>query len=53
MVLSRWKELDVGKLAMGYGLLQLPTMSELKRGTLSIENFKPMDGIDFMAIRYK
>eukprot|EP00249_Psilotum_nudum_P014508 c24857_g1_i1 orf=83-1495(+) len=27
----RWKELEVGKIAMGYGLLQLPAMSELKR----------------------
>ncbi|GAY40498.1 hypothetical protein CUMW_052370 [Citrus unshiu] len=26
----RWKELEVGKLAMGYGLLQLPSMSEGK-----------------------
>jgi ATP-dependent RNA helicase DDX55/SPB4 len=47
------KELDVGKLAMGYGLLQLPTMSELKRGILSVENFKPVEGVDFTAIRYK
>lgn len=49
----RWKELEVGKLAMGYGLLRLPTMPELKRGTLSSANFKAIEGIDLKSIRYK
>eukprot|EP00250_Pteridium_aquilinum_P020533 c24851_g2_i1 orf=38-1573(-) len=49
----RWKELEVGKLATGYGLLQLPAMPELKRGTLSNANFEPVEGIDLMTIKYK
>lgn len=49
----RWKELELGKLAMGYGLLQLPTMPELKRGTLSGAHFKPVEGINFMSIKYR
>lgn len=51
--LCRWKELEVGKLAMGYGLLQLPAMPEIKRGTLSSANFEPVKGIDLMSIKYK
>lgn len=49
----RWKELEVGKLAMGCGLLQLPSMPELKRRTLSTDGFVPVEGIDLGAIKYK
>eukprot|EP01018_Ginkgo_biloba_P010644 Gb_12810 [translate_table: standard] len=49
----RWKELEVGKLGMGYGLLQLPTMTELKRNALSTDGFVPVDDIDLAAITYK
>ncbi|KAJ7526177.1 hypothetical protein O6H91_17G085700 [Diphasiastrum complanatum] len=49
----RWKELELGKLAMGYGLLQLPSMPELKRKTFSVADFVPVTGIDFTSIRYK
>ncbi|CAM6098676.1 unnamed protein product [Calypogeia fissa] len=49
----RWKQLEAGKAAMGYGLLQLPTMSEFKRGALSAEGFTPVQGVDLAAIPYK
>ncbi|KAI6676136.1 hypothetical protein NL676_036932 [Syzygium grande] len=35
----RWKELEVVKLAMGYGLLQLPGMPEVKNHSLSTKGF--------------
>jgi hypothetical protein len=38
---------------MGYGLLQLPTMTEFKRGALTAENFTPVQGVDLAAIPYK
>ncbi|KAF2571809.1 hypothetical protein F2Q70_00006596 [Brassica cretica] len=31
----RWKSLEIGKLAMGYGLLRFPSVSEVKQGRLS------------------
>ncbi|KAH9322425.1 hypothetical protein KI387_017064, partial [Taxus chinensis] len=49
----RWKELEVGKLAMGYGLLQLPSMTELKRRAFSTDGFVPVEGLDLGAIKYK
>ncbi|XP_020519952.1 DEAD-box ATP-dependent RNA helicase 18 isoform X3 [Amborella trichopoda] len=49
----RWKELDIGKLGMGYGLLQLPSMPELKRYSLSTNNFTPVNDIDLSEIKYK
>ncbi|GJY86266.1 DEAD-box ATP-dependent RNA helicase 18 [Tanacetum coccineum] len=35
----RWKDLEIGKLGMGFGLLQLPPMSEVKQSSLSTEGF--------------
>ncbi|GJU35239.1 DEAD-box ATP-dependent RNA helicase 18 [Tanacetum coccineum] len=35
----RWKDLEIGKLGMGSGLLQLPPMSEVKQSSLSTEGF--------------
>lgn len=49
----RLKELEAGKVAMGYGLLQLPAMPELKRGTISSAEFEPVEGINLMSIKYK
>ncbi|XP_010558064.1 PREDICTED: DEAD-box ATP-dependent RNA helicase 18 [Tarenaya hassleriana] len=49
----RWKELEIGKLAMGYGLFQLPSMPEVKNHKLSIDGFTPAEGINFEAIKYK
>lgn len=49
---DRWKELELGKIGMGYGLLQLPSMPELKRGVLSSADFVPVD-IDTASIPYK
>ncbi|KAI5075534.1 hypothetical protein GOP47_0009610 [Adiantum capillus-veneris] len=49
----RLKELEAGKVAMGYGLLQLPAMPELKRGTLSSADFEPIEGIDLASIKYR
>ncbi|MCO5556446.1 hypothetical protein L7F22_009995 [Adiantum nelumboides] len=49
----RLKELEAGKVAMGYGLLQLPAMPELKRGTISSADFDPVEDIDLTSIKYK
>ncbi|XP_020081970.1 DEAD-box ATP-dependent RNA helicase 18 isoform X1 [Ananas comosus] len=49
----RWKELEIGKLAMGYGLLQIPSMPEVKHHSLSVDEFSPVDDIDVMQIKYK
>ncbi|XP_038891300.1 DEAD-box ATP-dependent RNA helicase 18 [Benincasa hispida] len=49
----RWKELEIGKLAMGYGLLQLPLMPEVKHHSLSTEGFVPVEDINFEEVKYK
>ncbi|RRT39818.1 hypothetical protein B296_00058865, partial [Ensete ventricosum] len=49
----RWKELEIGKLAMGYGLLQIPSMPEVKHHSLSIDGFSPVDDVDLTQIKYK
>lgn len=49
----RWKELEIGKLAMAYGLLQLPLMSEVKRHSLSTEGFVPIEDINFEEVKFK
>lgn len=49
----RWKELEIGKLGMGFGLLQLPTMSEMKHHSLSTEGFTPVEDIKLEDIKYK
>ncbi|KAL2248947.1 UNVERIFIED_CONTAM: DEAD-box ATP-dependent RNA helicase 18 [Sesamum indicum] len=49
----RWKELEIGKLGMGYGLLQLPSMPEVKNHSLSTEGFVPVEDINLEDIKYK
>ncbi|KAL5974937.1 hypothetical protein ACLOJK_031613 [Asimina triloba] len=49
----RWKELQIGKLAMGYGLLRLPSMPEVKHHSLSTDGFTPADDTDVAQIKYK
>ncbi|CAH2074012.1 unnamed protein product [Thlaspi arvense] len=49
----RWKGLEIGKLAMGYGLLYLPSMSEVKQHRLSGEGFTPVEGVKFEDIKFK
>ncbi|KAJ7959598.1 RNA helicase [Quillaja saponaria] len=49
----RWKELEIGKLAMGYGLLQLPAMPEVKNHSLSTEGFIPIEDINFEEVKYR
>ncbi|PKI39515.1 hypothetical protein CRG98_039985 [Punica granatum] len=49
----RWKELEIGKLAMGYGLLQLPGTPEVKLHSLSTEGFTPVEDINLEDIKYK
>ncbi|CAL5404687.1 unnamed protein product [Camellia sinensis] len=49
----RWKELEVGKLGMGFGLLQLPLLSEVKRYSLSTAGFAPVKNIILEEIKYK
>ncbi|KAK4489297.1 hypothetical protein RD792_005101 [Penstemon davidsonii] len=49
----RWKELELGKLGMGCGLLQLPCVPEVKRHSLSIEGFVPVPDINLEEIKFK
>ncbi|KAL2634811.1 hypothetical protein R1flu_006290 [Riccia fluitans] len=49
----RWKQLELGRVAMGYGLLQLPSMPELRRGVLTAEHFVSIQGLDVDKIKYK
>ncbi|WCJ39991.1 DEAD-box ATP-dependent RNA helicase 18 [Euphorbia peplus] len=49
----RWKELEVGKLGMGYGLLQLPSTSELNNHSLSNIGFTPAEDVKLEDIKFK
>ncbi|KAM3285181.1 DEAD-box ATP-dependent RNA helicase 18 [Capsicum chacoense] len=49
----RWKELEIGKLGMGYGLLQLPSVPEVKRHSLSTKGFTSVTDINLDDIKYK
>ncbi|MCL7037068.1 hypothetical protein MKW94_015203 [Papaver nudicaule] len=49
----RLKELEVGKLAMGFGLLKLPSMPELKNHLLITEGFVPVEDVNVHEIKYK
>ncbi|AES71227.2 putative RNA helicase [Medicago truncatula] len=49
----RWKELEIGKLATGHGLLQLPLVPEIKRHSLSTVGFEPVKDINFEEIRFR
>ncbi|XP_062182420.1 DEAD-box ATP-dependent RNA helicase 18 [Phragmites australis] len=49
----RWKDLEIGKLAMEYGLLQIPSMPEVKHHSLSLEGFIPINDVDVTQIKYK
>ncbi|CDP19743.1 unnamed protein product [Coffea canephora] len=48
-----WKELEIGKLGMGYGLLQLPAMHNLEHHNLSTKGFTPLEDICLDEIKYK
>ncbi|KMZ57393.1 ATP-dependent RNA helicase-like protein [Zostera marina] len=48
--LTAWQELEFGKLAMGYGLLQIPSISEVKHKSMG---FIPVEDIDFSEIKYR
>ncbi|CAN1812100.1 DEAD-box ATP-dependent RNA helicase 18 [Linum perenne] len=49
----RWKELEIGKLGMGFGLLQLPSMPEVKHYSLSTEGFIPVEDLNLEEIKFK
>ncbi|XP_050209644.1 DEAD-box ATP-dependent RNA helicase 18 [Mercurialis annua] len=49
----RWKELEIGKLGMGHGLLQLPAMPEVKHYSLSTVGFTPAEDIKWEEIKFK
>lgn len=49
----KWKQLEAGLAAMGFGLLQLPSMPELKRNVMSVAGFQPAKGVDVSSISYK
>lgn len=53
LIIYRWKELEVGKLGMGYGLLQLPLMSEVKLNGLSTDGFIRVEGVKLQEIKFK
>lgn len=45
--------MEAGRAAMGYGILQLPSMPELKRGIVSVTGFVPAEGVDVNSITFK
>ncbi|XP_076901848.1 DEAD-box ATP-dependent RNA helicase 18-like [Bidens hawaiensis] len=49
----RWKDLEIGKLGMGYGLLQLPSMSEVKQNSLSTDGFIAVKDLNLEEIKFK
>lgn len=49
----RWKDLEIGKLGMGYGLLQLPSMSEVKQNSLSTDGFIAVEDLNLEEIKFK
>nr|KAJ0187588.1 hypothetical protein LSAT_V11C900481610 [Lactuca sativa] len=49
----RWKDLEIGKLGMGYGLLQLPSMSEVKQNSLSTAGFIAVEDLNLEEIKFK
>ncbi|KAM0034408.1 putative RNA helicase [Helianthus debilis subsp. tardiflorus] len=49
----RWKDLEIGKLGMGYGLLQLPSMSEVKQNSLSTDGFIAVEDLNLAEIKFK
>ncbi|GFP86569.1 dead-box ATP-dependent RNA helicase 18 [Phtheirospermum japonicum] len=49
----QWKILEIGKLGMGFGLLQLPSMPEVKHHSLSTKGFVPCEDIKVEEIKYK
>ncbi|GAB2214312.1 hypothetical protein Droror1_Dr00018655 [Drosera rotundifolia] len=48
----RLKDLEIGKLAMGFGLLQLPSMPEVKHNSRANEGFTPVEDINLEEIKY-
>ncbi|PSS33280.1 DEAD-box ATP-dependent RNA helicase [Actinidia chinensis var. chinensis] len=49
----RWKELEIGKLGMGFGLLRLPSVPEVKHHSLSTQGFTPVEDIKLEEIKFK
>ncbi|KAL3650313.1 DEAD-box ATP-dependent RNA helicase 18 [Castilleja foliolosa] len=49
----KWKTLEIGKLGMGFGLLQLPSMPEVKHHSLSTKGFVPCEDIKVEEIKFK
>ncbi|XP_009764877.1 DEAD-box ATP-dependent RNA helicase 18 [Nicotiana sylvestris] len=49
----RWKELEIGKLGTGYGLLQLPSVPEVKHHSLSTKGFTAVEDINLEEIKFK
>ncbi|KAJ4911413.1 DEAD-box ATP-dependent RNA helicase 18 [Raphanus sativus] len=47
------KELEIGKLAMGYGLLYLPSISEVKQHRLYSDGFTPVEGFKLQDLKFK
>ncbi|RZC79302.1 hypothetical protein C5167_003518, partial [Papaver somniferum] len=50
-LIFKWKELEVGELAMGFGLLCLPKMSELKNRSLVTHGFVPDEDVNLAEIK--
>ncbi|KAH0667894.1 hypothetical protein KY285_029100 [Solanum tuberosum] len=47
-----WKELQIGKLGMGYGLLQLPSVPDVKHHSLFTKVFTAVEDINLEEIKY-
>ncbi|KAH0658179.1 hypothetical protein KY289_026927 [Solanum tuberosum] len=48
----RWKELQIGKLGMGYGLLQLPSVPDVKHHSLLTKVITAVEDINLEEIKY-
>ncbi|KAG9142761.1 hypothetical protein Leryth_005507 [Lithospermum erythrorhizon] len=48
-----WKKLEIGKLGMGYGLLRLPSMPDVKRRSLSTMGFIPVTNVNLDEIKFR
>lgn len=49
----RFKELEIGRLGMGFGLLKLPSIPDVKHHSISTEGFIPEQNINLEDIKFK
>ncbi|KAL1825244.1 DEAD-box ATP-dependent RNA helicase 18 isoform X1 [Daucus carota subsp. sativus] len=49
----RFKELEIGRLGMGFGLLKLPSIPDVKHHSISTEGFIPEQNVNLEDIKFK